>query len=101
MAKVVVVIVSWAVASCGANQTPPQPASSEASVDAGGDSAANAALWEASAQPGSDAGCDYADPTRRYAARGSCANIDWGCMSTQTSFQNACGCGCILPDGGN
>jgi hypothetical protein len=56
---------------------------------------------EADAAPPPDSGlaCDYADPSRHYVAKGDCATIDWGCK-TGVPFQNVCGCGCILPDGG-
>lgn len=48
---------------------------------------------------GDSSTCNYLDPSLRYVARGSCATIDWGC-AIGAAFQNACGCGCTVPDGG-
>lgn len=50
--------------------------------------------------PNCQPGCDYDDPNRKYFGKGSCDSIDYSCPSGQASFQDRCGCGCLLSDAG-
>ena len=52
------------------------------------------------ATPDCQPGCNYDDPNRKYVAKGSCESIDFSCANGQTPFQDRCGCGCLLGDGG-
>lgn len=55
--------------------------------------------WKCQA-PNCQPGCNYDDPHRKYYGKGGCESLDYSCPSGQASFNDRCGCGCILPGGG-
>ena len=103
MRDALLLVLLLASLACGARSgLRDADAESPTSAPSGGspEGEAGAAADSGAPSQASDAGCNYSDPFRHYAGKGSCANIDWACMAGQTSFQDSCGCGCILPDAG-
>jgi hypothetical protein len=75
-------------------------ATDDASHDATDD--AYPAVGDAAADDGraeGAAGCDYANPRRKYVAKNAsqCAAVDFACSPPQVPFQDDCGCGCATP----